>query len=52
VEAIGRSNAVPLALKEAQDYVEQALVQLASMPEGRERQALDELARYTVNRKL
>jgi len=52
VEAIGRSNAIPLALKEAQDYVEQALVQLASMPEGRERQALEELARYTVNRKL
>lgn len=52
VEAIGRSEAVSLALEEARGYVEQALAQLALMPAGQERQALEELARYTVNRKI
>lgn len=52
VDAIGTSEAILLALKEAQEYVEHALMQLALMPTGVERQALEELARYTVNRKI
>jgi geranylgeranyl pyrophosphate synthase len=52
VDAIGKSDAIPLALKEAQDYIKQAVKQLALMPEGRERGALEELALYTVNRKI
>lgn len=52
VEAVSRSEGIPLALQEANVYIEKALEQLSQMPDVKERQALEELARYTVNRKL
>jgi len=52
VEAIRSSEAVAGSLEEAKGFVQKALDWLAGMPAGEEKQALEELARYTVTRKI
>jgi geranylgeranyl pyrophosphate synthase len=51
VQAVRRSDAVARSLGEATEYIEKAVGMLETMPSGIERQALEELARYTVSRK-
>jgi len=52
VEAIRSSEAVAGSLEEAKGFVQKALDWLAGMPAGEEKQALEDLARYTVTRKI
>ena len=52
VQSIRSSEAVTLSLKEAQDFIEKAINFLADMPRGIEKQALIDLARYTVSRRI
>jgi geranylgeranyl pyrophosphate synthase len=52
VIAVGKSSGVKKSLEEAQDYITRALKPLAGMPDTVERQALHDLARYTVTRKI
>jgi geranylgeranyl pyrophosphate synthase len=52
VQAVRKSPGVELSLKEAQGYIQKALEPLDGMPDGLERQALHDLASYTVTRKL
>jgi len=52
VLAVRKSSGVDQSLKEAQEYIQKALQPLTGMPEGVERQALEDLARYTVTRKI
>ena len=52
VAAIRASGAIHQAMTEAHRYVDTALDLLAQMPESVERQALEELARYIVDRQL
>jgi geranylgeranyl pyrophosphate synthase len=51
VQAIRQSDAPTKAMCEAQEFVDKGLALLEKMPEGIERQALEELTRYTVNRR-
>ena len=51
VQAVRRSDGVSRSLAEATEYTEKAVGMLDGMPDGVERQALEDLARYTVNRK-
>ncbi len=50
VVAVGKSSGVKKSLEEAQDYINKALKPLEGMPDTVERQALHDLARYTVTR--
>lgn len=52
VQSIRQSDATSRSMKEAQAFVEKALGILKTMPEGTERQALEELADYIVNRNI
>jgi geranylgeranyl pyrophosphate synthase len=52
VLAVRKSSGVKKSLDEAQEYIQKALQPLAGMPAGVERQALQDLARYTVTRKI
>jgi len=52
VQAVRKSPGVKNSLDEAQEYIKKALQLLAGMPDGVERQALEDLARYTVTRKI
>ena len=52
VLAVRKSSGVKQSLDEAQEYIQKALQPLAGMPDGVERQALEDLARYTVTRKI
>ncbi|MEZ0395558.1 MAG: polyprenyl synthetase family protein [Anaerolineales bacterium] len=52
VQSIRASRAIAQALDEARQSIERALVCLEAMPAGTERQALQTLARYIVDRKL
>jgi geranylgeranyl pyrophosphate synthase len=52
VIAVGKSSGVKKSLEEAQEYINKALQPLAEMPDTVERQALYDLARYTVTRKI
>jgi len=52
VQSIHKSNAISRAMQEAEKYVAQALRALADMPSGIERQALEDLARYIVDRRV
>jgi geranylgeranyl pyrophosphate synthase len=52
VEAIRTSNAVDLALEEAERYIQQGEELLDFMPESAERDALIEIARYIVQRNV
>lgn len=52
VENIRASDASKQAMREAQDHVERALTALSAMPACAERDALENLARYIVDRKV
>jgi geranylgeranyl pyrophosphate synthase len=52
VENIRASDASKRAMREAEDHVERALTALAAMPACAERDALENLARYIVDRKV
>jgi len=52
VQAVRKSSGVKKSLDEAQAYVQKALQALAGMPDRVERHALEDLARYTVTRKI
>lgn len=52
VQSIRRSDAISQSLSEAGKYVDEALYALADMPFGIEKQALEDLARYIVDRRL
>jgi len=52
VDAVRQSEAISRAMREARQAVERALDALAPYPPGPERAALEELARFIVNRKL
>jgi geranylgeranyl pyrophosphate synthase len=52
VENIRASDASKQAMREAEDHVERALTALAAMPACAERDALENLARYIVDRKV
>jgi len=52
VQAIHENEAIEGAMQEATRYVERAVGHLANMPEGIERQALESLARYIVDRRV
>ena len=49
---VRKSSGVKKSLDEAQGYIQKALQSLAGMPESAERQALEDLAQYTVTRKI
>ena len=51
VKAIRQSDAPAKAMREAEEFIAQSLETLRKMPEGMERQALEELTRYTINRR-
>jgi geranylgeranyl pyrophosphate synthase len=52
VQSIRKSDAIPRSMKEAEKFVAEALRALADMPAGTERQALEDLARYIVDRRI
>jgi geranylgeranyl pyrophosphate synthase len=52
VDSIRKSEAVGQALEEARQSIERALTHLGGMPPGTEREALQALARYIVDRNL
>jgi geranylgeranyl pyrophosphate synthase len=52
VLAVRKSSGIKKSLEEAQEYIRKALQPLAGMPDGVERRALEDLARYTVTRKI
>ncbi|MEW5868285.1 MAG: polyprenyl synthetase family protein [Chloroflexota bacterium] len=52
VSAIRASGAVERALQEASDYIDQGLACLAEMPDNPSRRSLEDLARYSVERRL
>jgi geranylgeranyl pyrophosphate synthase len=52
VQAVRKSAGVKQSLEEAQAYILQALQQLKDLPGGKEKQALEDLARYTVTRTI
>ncbi len=52
VESIRGSKAISISLDEAKGFIEKALGVLANMPPGVERQELEDLARYTVGRRV
>jgi geranylgeranyl pyrophosphate synthase len=49
---VRKSSGVKRSLDEAQEFIQKALQPLSGMPESAERQALEDLARYTVIRKI
>ena len=52
VQSIRKSDAISRSMNEAEKYVAQAVRALADMPVGTERQALEDLARYIVDRRI
>lgn len=52
VQSIRKSDAISRSLNEAEKYVAEALRALADMPAGTERQALEDLTRYIVDRRV
>lgn len=50
VQSIRDSDAVARSLEEAGEFAEKAVGELAGMPNGEEKRALEDLARYTVKR--
>jgi len=52
VQSIRSSECIKLALNDARSLVKAAISILKDMPAGEERQALEELARYIVDRKI
>jgi len=51
VQSIRESESIELSLNNARSLVEEAILILNQMPAGEERQALEDLARYIVDRK-
>jgi len=52
VQSIRKSDAISRSMNEAEKYVAEAVRALADMPVGTERQALEDLARYIVDRRI
>jgi geranylgeranyl pyrophosphate synthase len=52
VQSIRKSDAISRSMNEAEKYVAEALRALADIPAGTERQALEDLARYIVDRRI
>jgi geranylgeranyl pyrophosphate synthase len=52
VQSIRSSDAIRRAMDEARGYIDRAIENLAGMPEGNELQALLDLARFIVDRRL
>ncbi len=52
VRKVRSSDAVDTSLEEAKGFVEKAIGYLSDMPDGVEKQALEDLARYTINRRI
>ena len=52
VQSIRGSSATSRSMREAQGFIDKALGILKTMPEGLERQALEDLASYIVNRNI
>lgn len=52
VAAIRASGAIQAAQEEAGEFIQRALAALAALPQGPERQALHQLARYTIDREI
>ena len=52
VQSIRKSDAISISMNEAEKYVAESLCVLADMPIGTERQALEDLARYIVDRRI
>jgi geranylgeranyl pyrophosphate synthase len=51
VQTIRKSEGVARSREEATEYIDKAVGMLETMPDGIERQGLEEIARYTVSRK-
>jgi geranylgeranyl pyrophosphate synthase len=51
VQTIRKSEGGARSLEEATEYIDKAVGMLETMPDGIERQGLEEIARYTVSRK-
>jgi len=51
VQTIRKSEGVARSLEEATEYIDKAVGMLETMPDGIERQGLEEIARYTASRK-
>ena len=52
VQSIRKSDAISRSMNEAEKYVAEALRALADIPAGTERQALEDLAHYIVDRRI
>ncbi len=52
VQSVRASGAVECSMEVAKEYIEKAIGFLQGMPSGVEKQALEDLARYTVNRRI
>jgi geranylgeranyl pyrophosphate synthase len=52
VQSIRESDATAKSMKEAQVFIQKALEILKTMPAGLERQALEDLTGYIVNRNI
>lgn len=52
VQSIRASSATEKSMKEAQIFIDKALEILSNMPSGEERQAMEDLAGYIVNRNI
>jgi len=52
VQSIRKSDAISRSMNEAEKYVAEAVRALTDMPVGTERQALEDLARYIVDRRI
>lgn len=52
VEAIRASGAIHSSLEEAKEFVDRGLEALSSLPDSEERQALESLAKFVVNRQI
>ncbi len=52
IGSVARSESIEKAKAEAQEHVRLAVENLSAMPGGEERAALEELAYYTINRKI
>lgn len=52
IEAIRRSDAIEQSVQEARNFIDRARQQLAEMPASPERDAIDHLANYVIEREL
>ena len=52
VNAIRKSNAIQKSMREAEDFIKRALDKLSPLHPGIERSALEDLARYIIDRRM